>query len=188
MSRIGKRPIALPQGVTATLNGNVIAVKGKKNSLTRDFAPTAHVALEMVNGTITVKRLDETTDSSREQGLVWALVRNMVTGVDQGFRRDLDIQGVGFRAEVKGKTLAMTLGFSHPVSFDIPEGITITVDKQTRLSVTGPDCYLVGETAAKIRGLKPPEPYKGKGIRYLDEIVRRKAGKAAVGAGAKAGG
>ncbi|MBI4125986.1 MAG: 50S ribosomal protein L6 [Deltaproteobacteria bacterium] len=188
MARIGKKPVVLPQGVTATLEGRTLTVKGKKATLTRSFEGNTHIGIAIADGCITVSCSDATTDASREQGLVRALIQNMVTGVDQGFTRDLEITGVGYRAELKGKALALSLGFSHSVSFTIPEGITIAVDKQTRLVISGADRYLVGETASRIRRIRPPEPYKGKGVRYGNEVIRRKAGKSAVGAGAKAAG
>ncbi|MBI4212268.1 MAG: 50S ribosomal protein L6 [Deltaproteobacteria bacterium] len=187
MSRIGKRPITLPQGVTITTENNVVTVKGQKTSLSRSFANMKRVKIEMAKNEVTIVRLEENRDARREQGLVHALLTSMVKGVSEGFARSLEIIGVGYRAEVKGKSLGLTLGFSHPVNFPIPEGLAVTVDKQI-ITLKGADRWLVGETAAKIRRIRPPEPYKGKGVRYTDEVVRRKVGKSAASAGAKAGG
>lgn len=189
MSRIGKRPVVLPDGVNATLSDGVLTVKGAKTQLARSFAVLRLAKISCAGKEIVVERVKNTSEGRCEQGLARALVQNMVNGVSKGFSRDLDIQGVGYRAEAKGKTLVLSLGFSHPVEFDIPDGIAIKVDKQTRLTISGADRELVGETAARIRRLKPPEPYQGKGIRYLNEVVRKKAGKAAAtGAGAKGSG
>lgn len=188
MSRIGKRPVVLPKGVTATINGGVLAVKGPKGELKLPVGEDLYRAAEtkVVEGTIVVTRREETRLGRTQQGLVRALIQNMVVGVTEGYSKTLDVVGVGYKAELKGKTLGLALGFSHPIDFPLPEGITATVDKGTRIIVSGIDKKLVGETASRIRRFRPPEPYKGKGVRYADEYVRRKVGKAA--AGATAGG
>lgn len=182
MSRIGKRPIVLQKGVTATFEKGLVSIKGPKGALKfnagRDRYPLVDVSFS--DGQIKITRHDDSPEARTQQGLVRALINNMAVGVHDNFVRILDIVGVGYRAELKGKTLNLSLGFSHPVDFAIPEGITITVDKQTRLTISGADRHLVGEIAAQLRRLRPPEPYKGKGIRYSDEVVRRKVGKAAL--------
>jgi large subunit ribosomal protein L6 len=184
MSRIGKRAVAVPKGVSATLTNGVMHVKGPKGELTFNVDEGRYpaVAVAMSDGSIAVTRREESRRSRTEQGLVRALIQNMVHGVTENFSRIMDIVGVGYRAEVKGESLSLALGYSHPIDFEIPKGIKIAVDKQTRITVSGADRQLVGETAARIRRLRPPEPYKGKGIRYADEVVRRKVGKAAAGA------
>ena len=184
MSRIGKIPVVVTKGVAATLTNGVLHIKGPKGELSLDVGERRYprVAVALADGTIAVTRREESRYSRTEQGLVRALIQNMVSGVTENFSRIMDIVGVGYKAEVKGETLALALGFSHPVNFEIPKGIKIAVDKQTRVTVTGADRQLVGETSARIRRLRPPEPYKGKGIRYADEVVRRKVGKAAAGA------
>lgn len=190
MSRIGKRPVVIPKGVTANLDGGVLVVKGPKGELGLKVGNGHYPTVEtkISDGAIVVSRLEETSLARTEQGLVRALIQNMVTGVEKSYSRTLDIVGVGFKAEAKGKILVLNLGFSHPIEFPIPEGITITVEKQTRLVVHGADKKLVGETAARIRRYRPPEPYKGKGVRYMDEVVKRKVGKAAAGATAAGAG
>ncbi len=184
MSRIGKRPVNVLKGVTAALQNGKLSIKGPKGALSIDVGDARYPLVEVAikDGHIAVSRRDDSRFARTQQGLVRALIQNMATGVTENFVRILDIVGVGYRAEVKGKSLNLSLGFSHPVDFAIPEGIAITVDKQTRVTINGADRQLVGETAARIRRLRPPEPYKGKGIRYSDEVVRRKVGKAAAGA------
>jgi len=177
MSRTGKKPIPVPDKVKIKLNDQTIEVEGPLGKLNLVVHPKIKVALE--NKTLNVIRPDDFPESRSLHGLTRALVNNMVVGVTEGFKKELDIQGVGYRAEVKGEFLNLTLGFSHPVNFPIPNGIKIAVDKQTHLTITGRDKALVGQVSADIRDLKPPEPYKGKGIRYSDEVVRRKAGKTA---------
>lgn len=181
MSRIGKLPVKIPEKVKANLTPGALAVEGTLGKLEVLVDPLLEVSV--VEGAIVVKRREESREARCRQGLVRNLIRNAVEGVSGGFRKELDITGVGFKAEVKGTNLIMALGFSHPVEFPIPPGIKIAVDKQTHLTVTGISKELVGETAARIRKSKEPEPYKGKGIRYSDEVVRRKVGKAAVTAG-----
>lgn len=177
MSRIGKKPIPIPQGVTVSIDGSTVHAKGPKGELTQSFDPEMSVAL---NGQEIV--VTRPTDHRRHRslhGLTRALIANMITGVSEGYRKVLEIVGVGYRAEMIGKRLNLTLGFSHPVLITPPEGITFTVENPTRLAVEGISKQLVGEIAASIRGCRPPEPYKGKGIRYEGERVRRKAGKTA---------
>lgn len=180
MSRVGKKPVLVSQGVTTTLKDGVLNVKGPKGSLNFKIPPLVKVTIE--DGKILVTRAKEDRLSRAQHGLVRNLVQNMVQGVTQNFSKELDIQGVGFRAELKGKNLQLALGFSHPVLFPVPEGIQIQVANQTRVSISGCDKELVGQTAANIRDLKPPEPYQGKGIRYLGEVVKQKVGKQAAGA------
>ncbi len=180
MSRVGRQPIPIPEKVKVAVQGNLCLVEGPGGKLTRSFDP----GLEVVVGkAIEVKRHGESREIRSLHGLTRNLIRNMVEGVSHGFKKELEISGVGYRAEVKGKDLSMTLGFSHPVLFPIPDGIKIHVDKQVRLEISGASRELVGETAARIRKLRLPEPYKGKGIKYAGEVIQRKVGKAAVAAG-----
>jgi large subunit ribosomal protein L6 len=178
MSRIGKLPIAVPSGVDVAFAENVVTVKGPKGTLTHSVV--APITVDRGDdGTIEVKRPDDHRDSKARHGLTRTLIANMVTGVTEGYEKKLEIVGVGYRVLSKGPTqLEFQLGYSHPIVFDAPEGITFTVDGPTRLGVQGIDKQLVGETAAKIRKLRKPEPYKGKGVRYAGEQVRRKVGKA----------
>jgi large subunit ribosomal protein L6 len=184
MSRTGKKPIPIPDKVKVKLADRLVEVEGPQGKLSLTVHPL--IKVEVVDKEIRVQRPDDEPNTRSLHGLSRALIANMVDGVTKGFQKELDIQGVGYRAEVKGNTLNMTLGFSHPVAFPIPDGIKIAVEKQTHLAISGRDRALVGQVAADIRSLKPPEPYKGKGIRYSDEVVRRKAGKAAAtGSGGK---
>jgi large subunit ribosomal protein L6 len=176
MSRIGKRPITIPSKVTVTINGSHVAVKGPKGELAR-VLPSA-VTVEQEGDTILVKRHDESRLSRQLHGLSRTLVANMVDGVSQGFQKRLEIQGVGYRAQVQGRNLVLSLGYSHPVQIEPPEGIQLAVENNTNVIVSGFDKELVGNVAAQIRDKRPPEPYKGKGVRYAGEAVRRKAGKA----------
>lgn len=180
MSRIGKKPVVLGQGVEAALKEGHLTVKGPKGVLTLILSP--HVVVQLQDKTLTVKPRTEDRIAQSHHGLVRNLIQNMVTGVSQPFTKELEIQGVGFRAEVKGKNLQLALGFSHPVLYPIPEGIHIEVKNQTKVTISGCDKIKVGQTAAELRSLKKPEPYQGKGIRYLGEVVREKVGKAAAGA------
>ena len=175
MSRIGKRPVALPKGVTASVDGQTVKVKGPKGELSVTLVPEVAVALgdDGIHGT----PRKEMERAAQMWGLSRTLVNNLVTGVTAGYTQRLEIQGVGYRAAVQGKTLNLQLGFSHDVPYAIPEGITITAEKPTQISVSGIDKQLVGQVAAEIRGWRPPEPYKGKGVRYEGEYVRRKEGK-----------
>ncbi len=180
MSRIGKKLVTIPEKVTVKVADGEITVQGPLGMLKREIP--SGIVLVVDAKTIAVNRADETTRSAELHGMFRTLVSNMVEGVTTGFKKELDIVGVGYRAEVKGKELHMTLGFSHPVVVPFPEGITMKVDQQTHLTVNGFNRELVGETAAKLRKLRLPEPYKGKGVRYSNEVVRRKVGKAAAGA------
>ncbi|MBP9751040.1 MAG: 50S ribosomal protein L6 [Candidatus Peribacteraceae bacterium] len=179
MSRIGRKPVAIPNGVTVTVNGSTVAVKGSKGELSYVHLPLISVAVE--GSEIVISRSDETKAARERHGLTRALIQNMVTGVTDGYEKKLEVIGVGFKTAVKGQTLTLNIGFSHPVDFAIPEGVTIVQDEKNKniLFIRGIDRQLVGQTASDIRALKPPEPYKGKGIRYSDEHVRRKVGKAA---------
>jgi len=177
MSRIGKLPISLPAGVTVSISGLELTVKGPKGSLTRAFRP--EVKVEQVDGKLVVTRNGESRLHKSLHGLSRALLANMVTGVTKEFSKVLIIVGVGYRAEASGKLVSFSLGFSHPILIRPPDGVKITVEGQTRVVVSGLDRELVGEVAAKIRGLRAPEPYKGKGIQYEGEKIRRKAGKTA---------
>ena len=175
MSRIGKLPIELPKGVTVTLADAMITVKGPKGELSRELMLEVVVSVE--EGKISVQRTDDSIKSRSAHGLIRTLVNNMVVGVTSGYQTDLEINGVGYRAEVKGSDLVLSLGYSHPVVYPLPAGIAVDVDKMTKLSVKGIDKELVGQTAAKIRSFRGPEPYKGKGIKYASETILRKAGK-----------
>jgi large subunit ribosomal protein L6 len=177
MSRIGNAPITVPAGVDVTISSSSITVKGPKGELSRELP--AVITVTQDGDVLTVARADDSGSSRALHGLIRSLVQNMVTGVTQGFQRDLDIVGVGFRAAAKGSSaLELSLGFSHPVLVDAPDGIEFVVPQPTRIEVHGIDKQLVGQVAANIRAWRKPEPYKGKGIRYSDEHVRRKAGKA----------
>ena len=176
MSRIGKLPITVPSKVTVTIDGHLVAVKGPKGELSRILSN--EVTVELEGDTLLVKRRDESRPARQMHGLSRTLVANMVEGVSQGFQRRLEIQGVGYRAQVQGRTLTLNVGYSHPVIIEPPDGVTIAVETNTNVIVSGFNKEEVGNTAAKIRAVRPSEPYKGKGIRYEGEVVRRKAGKA----------
>ncbi|MCG8587964.1 MAG: 50S ribosomal protein L6 [Proteobacteria bacterium] len=176
MSRIGNAPISLPDGVTVSASGNDVQVKGPKGALSASIP--SEIALEVDSGVAKLKRPSDKKSHRALHGLARALVNNMVVGVTQGFAKELEIHGVGYRADVKGKVLNLALGFSHPVAMDVPEGLKVSVEANTKLRIEGMDKALVGQFAADVRSLRPPEPYKGKGIRYSDEHVRRKVGKA----------
>lgn len=180
MSRIGKRIIEIPQGVQVTLAQREIAVKGPKGTL--HFKIPGKIDVVQKDGKILVTRQEEVSTVRALHGACQSVILNMVKGVTEGFIKELDIQGVGFRAEVQGHNLKLSLGFSHPVLFPIPEGIQVKVANQTAVVIQGFDKVLVGQVAANIRKLKPPEPYQGKGIRYKGEIIVKKVGKAAAGA------
>jgi large subunit ribosomal protein L6 len=175
MSRIGKRPITIPAKVQVTIDGTKVMVKGPKGELSRDLP--ANVIVSQEGEILQVNRRDDTRVSRQMHGLSRTLVANMVEGVSQGFQRRLEIQGVGYRAQVQGRNLVLNMGFSHQVQIVPPEGVQFAVENNTNVIVTGYDKEIVGNTAAKIRAVRPPEPYKGKGIRYAGEVVRRKAGK-----------
>ena len=176
MSRIGKLPVTVPAGVEVSADAsNTITVKGPKGTLTQQISSL--IKMEQKDGKLVFSPVNETREANAQFGLARALVHNMVVGVSEGFSKKLEIQGVGYRAEKKGNTLVMQLGYSHPVEMPDPEGITTEVPNQTEIIVKGADKALVGNYAAVIRGWRPPEPYKGKGIRYSGEYVRRKEGK-----------
>lgn len=178
MSRIGKAPVVFDNTVQVSLTpANEVVVKGAKSSLKIGMAQ--NVSAQIDGNKVVLTRKDDSKESRAMHGLYRALIQNAVTGVTKGFTRGLELQGVGYRANVAGKKLELSLGFSHPVIFDIPEGIEIKVEKQTSLVITGPSKELVGQVAAKIRSFRPPEPYLGKGVRYTGEQIRRKAGKSA---------
>ena len=176
MSRIGKKPITVPSGVTVNIQNDEVRVAGPKGKLGVRVTPLVEVKID--GGTVTFVRRDDSREARAAHGLTRKLVDNMVTGVSTGFRRVLEINGVGYRAEVKGREVHLALGYSHPVVFKLPEGIDAKVDKQTVVTLDGADRQVLGEAAAAIRELRPPEPYKGKGIKYAEEKIRRKAGKA----------
>ena len=180
MSRIGKKPIAVPAGVTVTIENNLVKVKGPKGELQRQISNAMKVTLD--NGVITVERPNDEKENRSLHGLSRTLINNMIEGVAHGFSKTLEIQGVGYRAAKQGQNINFTLGFSHPVVKEPPAGITFDVPSPTKIVVSGADKERVGAVAAEIHNLRPPEPYKGKGIRYEGEYVRRKVGKA----GAKA--
>jgi large subunit ribosomal protein L6 len=175
MSRIGKRPIPVPAKVTVDIQGLHLTVKGPKGTLERQLPDKVIIAQE--GETLTIVRQDESRTARERHGLVRTLVANMVDGVSNGFERRLDIQGVGYRAQAQGNKIILNVGYSKPVELDMPSGIQVAVENNTQVIVSGIDKELVGNVAAKIRSVRPPEPYKGKGIRYLGEFVRRKAGK-----------
>jgi large subunit ribosomal protein L6 len=177
MSRIGRKPITVPAGVEVEIGGGAVTVKGPKGTLSERVNPEITVSLD--DGTLTVARPTDRGDHRALHGLTRSLVANMVTGVTDGFEKRLEIQGVGYRAALRGSDLEMQLGFSHPVQVKAPEGITFEVPQPTQIIVRGISKQVVGETAAQIRKWRPPEPYKGKGIRYADEYVARKVGKRA---------
>lgn len=178
MSRLGKFPLPVPSGVKVNVAGRDVSVEGPKGKLGMTLVDGSSV--EVGDGTVLVKRADDGREQRAKQGLMRSLLSNMLEGVSTGFTRVLEINGVGFRADAKGNVLNLTLGFSHPIVYQLPDGVSASVDKQTVVTVAGVDRQLVGEVAAGIRKLRPPEPYKGKGIRYSDEQVQRKAGKAGV--------
>ena len=176
MSRIGRAPITVPAGVTITQNGNVVTVKGPKGELTREFV--ADMIIEVADNTITVKRPTDNKEHRALHGLTRTLLNNMVIGVTAGFSKTLEINGVGYRAAKQGNNINLSLGFSHPVIVEPPTGITFEVPAPSRIIVSGINKEVVGAMAAKIRGYRQPEPYKGKGIKYEGEVIRRKVGKA----------
>lgn len=188
MARIAKKPITLPNGAKIKVDGAHVTVEGPKGSLSLDLMPGVKVDLQDKN--LMVSTIEAAKGNAKSlnasHGLTHALIKNMLLGVTTGFEKRLEIQGVGYRAQIEKGKLSMSLGFSHPVVMDLPKGITIDIEKQTLLTVKGTDKYLVGEIASKIRRVKPPEVYKGTGIRYLGEYVRKKVGK--TGATGKAGG
>ncbi|MCB0413604.1 MAG: 50S ribosomal protein L6 [Bdellovibrionales bacterium] len=178
MSRIGRAPVFFDDKVQVTVTpNNEVVVKGGKDTETVKLQPTIKARVE--NGQVVLTRENDEPKNRAFHGLYRALIQNAVTGVSKGWSKDLELNGVGYRANIKGKVLELNLGYSHPINFDIPAGIEITVDKQTKLSVKGANKELVGQVAAKIRDFRPPEPYLGKGVKYADEYIKRKAGKSA---------
>jgi large subunit ribosomal protein L6 len=175
MSRIGKKPIPLPKGVTVTVGKGTVEVKGPKGSLKQLVPPG--ITFELKGSDLIATPDSEDKALGKFHGLARSLMANAVTGVNEGFKRELDIVGVGYRAELKGQQVVFALGYSHPVVFDIPKGIDVVVDKQTHITVTGVDAQLVGQVAANIRRLRKPDPYKQKGVRYMGEILKKKVGK-----------
>jgi large subunit ribosomal protein L6 len=175
MSRIGKQPIAIPPKVKVEVKGQKIFVEGPKGRL--DWELPRRTSLKVLDGKIVVSRAGEDAQAKALHGLSRALVNNMVRGVTEGFVKKLEIQGVGFKAAVQGKNVNLVLGFSHPINYAIPEQIKVTVEENTKLTIEGPDRRLVGQVAAELRSFYPPEPYKGKGVRYVGEHVQRKEGK-----------
>jgi large subunit ribosomal protein L6 len=177
MSRIGRKPITIPSGVTVSVEGSTVKVKGPKGELTRTFEPSMKVKVE--NNEVVVERPNDDKRERALHGLTRALLANMVLGVTEGFKKTLEIVGVGYRAEKKGKNLMVSVGYSHPVNYPEPQGITLSTPAPTTIVIEGIDKQKVGQVAAELREFRPPEPYKGKGIRYQGEQVRRKAGKTA---------
>jgi large subunit ribosomal protein L6 len=175
MSRIGKKPIAIPKGVKVDVQSGAVEVQGPKGKLRQSLPPG--IGFQLDGDQLQANTLREDPELGKFHGLARSLVANAVRGVTEGFRKDLDIVGVGYRAEVKGKQVHFALGYSHPVVFDIPTGIDIAIDKQTHVTVTGIDRQLVGQVAANIRSLRKPDPYKQKGVRYTGEVLKKKAGK-----------
>jgi len=177
MSRIGKKPIVLPKGVDLKVNGSMVSVKGPKGQIEK----AVHSAMKVVSEGGSVKIIPSNTAENANElhGLTRTLVANMVHGVTEGFSKSLTLVGVGYRAAPKGKGITLNLGYSHPIDFDPPKGVELKVDKQTVIVVSGPDKHDVGQTAATLRGMRPPEPYHGKGVRYTDEVIATKVGKAA---------
>ena len=175
MSRIGKQPVVLPAGLSARLADGVVTLKGPKGELALKLPET--VALAVDGSTLTVTRKGEDKQSRADHGTIRALLQNMLVGLKDGYSRELEIQGVGFKASIAGNKLTMNVGYSHPVEYIVPDGIAVAVTDGTQIKVSGIDKQLVGQVSARIRSFRPPEPYKGKGVRYKDERVRRKAGK-----------
>ncbi|TAN62431.1 50S ribosomal protein L6 [bacterium] len=183
MSRIGKHPITVPAGVKVGVSGSTVNVSGKEGALSMDLRP--EIGIEVKGAQIEVVKKQDTRMARSLHGLSRTLIANMVKGVSEGFQKRLDIVGVGYKADVQGNVVNLTLGYSHPIKYTLPKGINATMDKQTGIIIKGADKQAVGAVAADIRAFRMPEPYKGKGIKYSDEVVRRKAGKAGKGAGGK---
>lgn len=183
MSRIGRKPVAILSGVTVTVTGSTVSVKGPKGELTYAFLP--EVTVKVDGNQVIVERKGDNDAARARHGLTRQLIENMIRGVAEGYKKTLEVIGVGYKVQIQGKKLTLNLGFSHPVEFPIPEGITMTQDEKNKnlLTIQGIDKQLVGQVAADIRTFRLPEPYKGKGIRYSDEVVRRKPGKTAAGKG-----
>ncbi len=179
MSRIGRAPITVPAGVEVTIDGSTVTAKGPKGTLTRTMH--SNIAIAMEGNVITVTRPNDNKENRSLHGLTRTLIANMIEGVANGYKKELEINGIGYRAEAKGNVLTMKIGFSHDVVMPAPEGVTIETPSQTKIIVSGADKQIVGQFAAEIREKRPPEPYKGKGIKYVDEYIRRKEGKAGKG-------
>jgi large subunit ribosomal protein L6 len=175
MSRIGKKPIAIPSGVTIKVDGNVVDVKGPKGQLRQPLPPGINAVVE--DGRLMTRKEGEARELGKFHGLARSLVNNAVQGVSEGWKKELDIVGVGYRAEMKGQQLVLALGYSHPIVFDVPKGIDVAIEKQTHITVTGVDRQLVGQVAANLRRLREPDPYQQKGVRYTGEVLKKKAGK-----------
>lgn len=175
MSRVGKNPVEVPDGVEVKVDGLTVSAKGKLGELS--YTATDDVSLKLEDGKVTVTPVDESKKARAMWGTARARIQNLVTGVSQGFTRDLEITGVGYRAAVQGKTLNLQLGYSHDINYPIPEGLTVKCERPTAISIHGADKQLVGQMAAVVRAMRGPEPYKGKGVRYAGETVRRKEGK-----------
>ena len=180
MSRVGKQPVPIPEGVKVSLDGGVFSAEGPKGKVSEKVVDRVDVAIE--DGEVKVTRRGDGGPDRAMHGLMRSLISNAVIGVAEGFKKELEINGVGYKAEVQGKQINFALGYSHPILYSIPEGITVEVDKGTQLTVSGANRQQVGQVAAEIRSLRKPEPYKGKGIKYSDEIIRRKVGKAGAAA------
>jgi len=176
MSRVGKKPVTIPEKIKVSYENRTLTVQGEKGKLTRSIHPA--VDLKIADGVLNVVPFEDKRTSRALQGLTRSLVANMITGVNKGFERTLVIEGIGYRAETRGSTIVLNVGYSHPVQFDLPEGISASVDRNTVIKLSGIDKEKLGRTAAAIRKIRPPEPYKGKGIKYAEERIRRKAGKA----------
>lgn len=179
MSRIGRKPVAVPAGVDVKIDGSTVTVKGPKGSLTGTYNSKLNIALE--GNEIIVTRPDDEKESRALHGLTRTLIHNMVEGVSNGYSKELEINGIGYKAAMQGKDLVLTVGYSHVVNVKAPEGITIAVPAPNKIVISGADKVKVGQFAAEVRGVRPPEPYKGKGIKYVDEYIRRKEGKAGKG-------
>ena len=179
MSRIGRMPIAVPAGVDVKIDGSTVTVKGPKGTLTRTVSSNITVTLD--NGVITVTRPNDLKENRALHGLTRTLIANMVVGVNEGFKKELEINGIGYRAAKQGKDLVLNIGYSHDVIMPEIDGITVEVPAPNKIIISGPDKQKVGQFAAEVRGKRPPEPYKGKGIKYVDEVIRRKEGKAGKG-------
>lgn len=175
MSRVGKNPVEVPSGVEIAIKGGLVSAKGKLGSL--DFQATDDVAITQEDGKVWVKPVNDSKKARAMWGTARSRIQNMVVGVSEGFKKDLEINGVGYRAAVQGQALNLQLGFSHDVAYPIPEGISIKCEKPTAITITGADKQKVGQVAAEIRAYRPPEPYKGKGVKYADEVILRKEGK-----------
>jgi large subunit ribosomal protein L6 len=175
MSRIGKKPIAIPKGVTIKSDASGVDVKGPKGQMKQALPPGITAVIE--DGTLVTKKSSEDQELNKFHGLARSLVNNAVLGVTEGWKKELDIVGVGYRAEMKGQQIHLALGYSHPILFDVPKGIDVAIDKQTHITVTGVDRQLVGQVAADLRRLRKPDPYQQKGVRYTGEVLKKKAGK-----------